>query len=116
MRPKAKALLYDIQQACALLERFTGGKTFDDYVGDALLRSGAERQLEIIGEALNQLSKVDRDAAERIDDHRRIIALRNILIHGYAKVDHRVIWNIVERNLPILRTEVDALLREAQST
>lgn len=39
-----------------------------------------------------------------------MIALRNILVHAYAKVDHRVLWNIVERDLPALRREVDALL------
>lgn len=48
-----------------------------------------------------------------MSDHRRIIALRNILIHGYAKVDHRVIWNILEHNLPNLRREVDALIADA---
>lgn len=115
MPPEAKAFLHDIQRACALLERFTSGKAFDDYASDALLRSGTERQLEIIGEALNQLSKTDPEAVKRISHHRRIIALRNILAHGYAKVDHRVIWNIVGQDLPVLRREVDALMREGQA-
>jgi uncharacterized protein with HEPN domain len=113
MDPKAGTLLYDIQQAATLVERFTGGKTFDDYDRDPLLRSGVERQLEIIGEALNQLAKVDQGRVARITDYRRIIALRNILIHGYARVDHRVVWNIVERNLPTLGHEIDDLLRES---
>jgi uncharacterized protein with HEPN domain len=47
----------------------------------------------------------------RITDYRRIIALRNILAHSYARVDHQVIWNIIERSLPLLRREVDALMR-----
>lgn len=115
MRPEAKAFLHDIQSACALLERFVSDKAFDDYAGDALLRSGTERQLEIVGEALSQLSKIDPESAKRISHHRRIIALRNILVHGYAKVDHRVIWNIVEHDLPVLRREVDALMREGQA-
>jgi uncharacterized protein with HEPN domain len=112
MDPSARALLYDIQQAGMLVERFTGRKAFQDYVHDPLLRSGVERQLEIIGEALNQLAKIDPDEVTRITDYRRIIALRNILVHGYARVDHQVIWNIVERRLPVLRREVDALMRE----
>ena len=111
MDPRARALLYDIQQAGMLVERFTSGKALDDYLRDPLLRSGVERQLEIIGEALSQLTKIDPDEVARIRDYRRIIALRNILIHGYARVDHRVIWNILDRSLPILRREVDALLR-----
>jgi uncharacterized protein with HEPN domain len=112
MDPKAGALLYDIQQAGMLVERFTRGKTFDHYEHDPLLRSGVERQLEIIGEALNQLARIDPERAARVTDYRRIIALRNILVHGYAKVDHRVIWNIVERSLPILGREIDGLLHE----
>lgn len=93
------------------MERFTSGKAFDDYARDPLLRSGVERQLEIIGEALGQRAKVDPAEVARITDYRRIIALRNILVHGYARVDHRVIWNILDRNVPVLRQEVDALMR-----
>jgi uncharacterized protein with HEPN domain len=112
MDPKARALLYDVQQCGILLERFLSGKIFDDYVADPLLRSAVERQLEIIGEALSQLSKIDPANAARVSDYRRVVALRNILIHGYAKVDNRVIWNILEQSLPVLCQQVDALLRE----
>ena len=100
MGPKARALLYDIQQAGTLVERFSSGKSFDEYVADPLLCSGVERQLEIIGEALNRLAKIGPYAVARITDYRRIIALRDILAHGYARVDHQVIWNIIERSLP----------------
>ena len=112
MDPKAGALLYDMQQAAGLVERFTSGKVFDDYANDPLLRSAVERQRESIGEAVNQLARIDPETVASITDHCRIIALRSILVHGYAKVDDRVIWNIVERNLPVLRREVDALGRE----
>ena len=112
MDPRARTLLYDIRQAGTLVEDFTTGKSFDDYVAEPLLRSGVERQLEIIGEALNQLAKLAPDEVAKVTDYRRIIALRNVLIHGYAKVDHRVIWNILEQSLPVLRTEVGALMGE----
>jgi uncharacterized protein with HEPN domain len=113
MNPKARALLYDMQQAGTLAEKFISGKSFDDYVTDPLLRSGVERQREIIGEALNQLAKIDPGNATTITDYRRIIALRNVLIHGYARVDHQVISNILERSLPALRREVDALMHQS---
>lgn len=45
-----------------------------------------------------------------LSEHRRIIALRNILIHGYAEVDDRLVWDVVETKLPVLRREVEALL------
>ncbi|HKV27374.1 MAG TPA: HepT-like ribonuclease domain-containing protein [Candidatus Acidoferrales bacterium] len=47
---------------------------------------------------------------QRISEHRRIIAFRNILIHGYAEVDDRLVWDIIEAKLPILRRETEALL------
>jgi uncharacterized protein with HEPN domain len=58
---------------------------------------------------------VDDVLASRISERRRIIAFRNILIHGYADVDDRLVWDVVKTKLPALRREVDALLAEAES-
>lgn len=77
-----------------------------------MLRSAVERQFEIIGEALVQLSRLDEALAARISEYRRIIAFRNILIHGYAQVDDRIVWDILETKLPILRREVRMLLEQ----
>jgi uncharacterized protein with HEPN domain len=69
MRPlEVREYLFDIQEACDLLERFAAGKSFDDYRADPLLRSAVERQFEIIGEALRQAIKLDLDLAARITD------------------------------------------------
>lgn len=112
MRSEAKKYLYDIQQAAELIATFTAGKTLADYEGDAMLRSAMERQFEIIGEALAQLARLDEALVSRISEYRRIIAFRNILIHGYTGVDHRIVWDIVESKLPTLRREVAGLLEE----
>jgi Protein of unknown function DUF86 len=61
-----------------------------------------ERQFEIIGEALKQLSKVAPDIASKISDCRQIIAFRNIIIHGYAVLDKAIVWKVVHRHLPAL--------------
>lgn len=110
MRLEAKKYLYDIQQAALRIAEFTSGKRLDDYRTDPMLRSAVERQFEIIGEALAQLAKLDDALVRRISEHRRIIAFRNILIHGYAEVDDRLVWDIIESKLPILRRETEALL------
>jgi uncharacterized protein with HEPN domain len=110
MQPEARKYLHDVLQAAELLAEFTRAKSFEDYAEDALLRSGVERQFEIIGEALSQLSKVDSETAARISGHRRIIAFRNILIHGYAQVDDRIVWDLVQSRLPGLRDEAAKLL------
>lgn len=103
--------LFDIQQAARALSEFVTGRNWDDYQRDAMLRAAVERQFEIIGEALAQLAKRDTAMAAQINEHRRIIAFRNILIHGYADVDDRLVWDIVETRLPTLRRQVDALLQ-----
>ena len=110
MQLETKKYLYDIQQAAERMSNFSAGKRFDDYRSDAMLRAAIERQFEIIGEALAKLIRMEQTIAGRITDHQRIIAFRNVLIHGYADVDDRLVWDIVEAKLPILRREVDALL------
>jgi uncharacterized protein with HEPN domain len=112
LQREARKYLYDIQQAAALIAIFTDGRSYDEYLADVMLRSAVERQFEIIGEAMTQLSKLDAAIAGRISEHRDIIAFRNILIHGYASVNHRLVWSVVETGLSILRREVDDLMGE----
>jgi uncharacterized protein with HEPN domain len=111
MRLESKKYLYDILQAAKSLEQFSSGKSFGDYQADSLLRSATERQFEIIGEALRRLSKDDPASAAQIHEHRRIIAFRNILIHGYADVDDRVVWDVLQTKIPNLLREVEGLLK-----
>lgn len=110
MRLESRKHLFDIKRALALLAEFTAGKEFVDYAGDAMRRAAVERQLEVVGEALAQLAKLDPAIAEGISEFRRIIAFRNILIHGYADVDDRLVWAVVETKLPVLSREVGVLL------
>jgi len=113
MRPEGKKYLYDIRKAGELLAEFATGKTFADYAADALFRSAVERQFEVIGEALSQAIKLEPDLANSISEARRIISFRNILIHGYAAVSNQVVWDVLQKDLPRLRCEVDELLNEA---
>ena len=110
MQLEARKYLYDIQQAASLLDEFVTGKTFADYQRDAMLRAAVERKFEIIGEAMTQLAKIDKAVAAQITEYQRIISFRNVLIHEYADVDDRLVWDVVETNLPTLIREVDALL------
>ncbi len=110
MRPESRKFLFDIQTAAKLLAEFTEGKSFTDYAADPMLRSAVERQFEIIGEALAQLAKIDHEAANLISDWRRIVDFRNVLAHGYAVVDDRLVWDIVQSKLSTLEREVARLL------
>ncbi len=110
MQLEARKYLYDIQKAAGFLDEFVTGKTFADYQRDAMLRAAVERKFEIIGEAMTKLAKVDKAVAAQISDYQRIISFRNVLIHEYADVDDKLVWDVVETNLPTLVREVDALL------
>ena len=112
MRIEARKLLYDMQRAAALLTEFTAGKTFADCEREAMMRAAVEREFEIVGEAMTQLARVDEAVAASITHYQRIIAFRNVLIHGYANVDDELVWNVVETRLPTLVSEIDALLEK----
>ena len=114
MKLEARKYLHDIERAATLIEVFVAGKAAVDYAENAMLRSAVERQFEIIGEAVGQLARTDESAVERISDYQRIIAFRNILIHGYADVDDRLVWNVVETRLPNLIAEVRGLLASGE--
>ena len=110
MRLEAKKLLEDIRQASERILEFTENKALSDYTGDALLRSGVERQFEIIGEALNRLAKAEPDAANQISHYKRVISFRNILIHGYDIVENSVVWDVITKDLPPLFKQVRTML------
>ena len=99
-----------MRDAAADVAAFAQGKSLADYLSDKQFRWSIERGFEIIGEALTQLAKIDSELAKKITDNRKIISFRNVLIHGYSQVNHATTWDIVERNLPILQRELDALL------
>jgi uncharacterized protein with HEPN domain len=110
MRLEVLKYLFDIERAALLLQSFIAGKSREQYGADPLLQSAVERQFEIIGEAVAQLAKIDASVAERIPDFRRLIAFRNILIHGYADVDHDIVWNLSQTRLPELLRVIQPML------
>jgi uncharacterized protein with HEPN domain len=110
MRPEAQKYLYDIREACRKLEEFTKKCSLEDYLADEMLQSAVERQFEVVGEALSQLRKIDASLTASIPDCRRIIAFRNILIHGYATIRHDTVWGVVQSDLPVLSRHIRKLL------
>lgn len=113
--PEVLKFLFDALEACDLLERFTRGKSFEDYSSDPMLRSAVERQLEIVGEALNRALRLDPSLADGISDAPRIVAFGNRLAHGCAGVSDPVVWGVLEGSLPRLRREVRALLEKGEA-
>jgi len=110
MQLESKKLLEDVRLACERILEFTKDKELSDYTCNGLLRSGVERQFEIIGEALNRLTKIAPEVTNQISHHKRVISFRNILIHGYDIVEDPIVWDVITNDLPELYEQVKTML------
>ena len=110
MHPRAPKLLEDIRSAADFVKTATHGVALEQFKQDRLLRQAVERNFEIIGEAMRRLEKDDLDTVSRIADYRRIIAFRNVLIHGYDVIDPAIVWSAIADDLAPLLRDVQALL------
>ena len=110
MEIEIKKYLFDIKESIDSIEKYLGAKRdFKVYSTDKMLRRAIEREFEIIGEAMNRIDKLD--SALNISSKKKIINMRNRVIHGYDKVDDELIWGTIVRHLPILKIEIENLLR-----
>jgi len=104
-----KACLKDIEQAIFEINEFLPKeRNFFAFQKDLKTRKAVERNIEIIGEAMDRILKADPKI--QITDSRKIVDTRNRIIHGYDIVSDDVIWLIVNKSLPILEQEVKKLL------
>lgn len=111
MIPEEKKLLRDIEQAVLNVDVHLAGKRdFQEYATNITKRRAVERELEIIGEATNNLLKRETDFL--LTSARKIVNLRNRIIHAYDDVDEIIVWNVIVNNLPVLLREVQKLLVE----
>ncbi len=102
--------LSDISHAIKLIEEFTSSiKNYNSFLEDIKTQSAVERQLSIIGEAINKYDLLHLE--EKIDDSRKIIGFRNRLIHAYDSVDPTIIWAIIKNHLPLLKKEILQFLK-----
>jgi len=101
--------LWDMLNAIHLIKEFTANLTYDAYLESVLTQSAVERQLEILGEAARRLSQEFRQAHPEID-WRRIIGLRNILIHRYDEIREQTIWTVITSELETLMTRLEPFL------
>ncbi|WP_396210593.1 DUF86 domain-containing protein [Flavobacterium sp.] len=107
-----KTWLYDILNSINEIESYfvDTPKIFEIYQNDLRTKRAIERNIEIIGEAMNRILK--ENSSIEISNSRKIVDVRNRIIHGYDSVSDDVIWGIVIKNLPVLKSEVTHLLNE----
>jgi uncharacterized protein with HEPN domain len=107
-----KTWLYDVLQSINEIDSYYENKpkVFEEYITDTKTKRAIERDLEIIGEAVNRILKKDKSFV--LENAEKIIGTRNRIIHGYDKISDDLIWSIVINHLPKLKIEVSGLLGE----
>lgn len=113
MTHRPQKYLQDMLDSCSFLIDVSQGKTEQDLRNDRLFRAGVERELQNVGEALHQLQRLDGEMAALIPEHRRIIGMRHVLVHGYDAIEPQTIWYVVTDKLPELREVLRGLLGQA---
>lgn len=110
MNNNIRKFLFDIHVSIESIENYLGNKRdFKVYLENKMLRRAVERELEIIGEAMNCINKLD--GAVTISGMKQFIGLRNRVIHGYDKIDDEIVWGTIVRHLPTLNSEISNLLQ-----
>lgn len=106
--------LYDIKMAIDEIDSYfaNGQKDFSKYRNNLMLKRAVERDLEIIGEAINRIITRDNDFENKITNAKAIIGLRNQVIHAYDNISDENIWSILINHLPKLKSEIDILIVE----
>ena len=112
MDREIKTWLYDVLQAIIQIESYFEDKPkiFEDYSKDIKTKRAVERDVEIIGEAINRILKKDNNF--EIENAQKIIGTRNRIAHGYDKISDDLIWSIVINHLPKLKAEITSMLEK----
>lgn len=112
MDNEIKTWLYDIMNSIGEIESFflDRPKLFAEYQKDIRTKRAVERNIEIIGEAMSRILK--EDGSIEISNSRKIVDVRNKIIHGYDSVSDDIIWGIIINYIPTLKTEVKRYLEE----
>jgi uncharacterized protein with HEPN domain len=109
MKHDVKVWLEDISNAIReIFEFLPEPLNYSDFENDLKTRKAVERNIEIIGEALNRILKTDPEIS--ISDSRKIVDTRNRIIHGYDSVTADILWLIIQKSLPILKSDIESLL------
>ena len=106
--------LYDIKMTIEEIDGYFENteKDFFEYRKNIMLKRAIERNLEIIGEAMNRILKRDNSFENKISNSKSIIGLRNQVIHAYDNISDENIWSILINHLPKLKSEIDNLIEE----
>ncbi len=106
-----KVIFEDILKFCSKIERYIEGLTKEIFEKREMVIDAVLRNLELVGEASNRLTKEFQDKHSNIP-WKKLIGLRNIVIHAYSDVDLDIIWDIITKNIPGTRKSIQQIYNE----
>jgi uncharacterized protein with HEPN domain len=106
-----KLFIMDMLESINKIEKYIEGLNYEQFIRDEKTKDAVVRNLEIIGEAANQIPKEIQQKFSNVP-WAQIIAMRNRMIHGYFAIDYRIVWDIVKIDIPLLKKELELILRK----
>lgn len=96
------------------IQRYVAGKSKTDFIADTILQDAVLRNLGIIGEAARKILAASPEFAVQHPEIplAKINATRNRIVHDYEEIDFDVIWNLIARDVSVLRPEIDTALKK----
>jgi uncharacterized protein with HEPN domain len=113
MRRSHLHFLDDIKEACGNIQTYTKGMSYRQFLSDRLTQDAVIRNFEVIGEATNNLPE-DLKARYPSVAWKQIAGLRDILAHGYFRIDYEVVWGIVTDRIPGFKKDIAKILKEEE--
>ena len=109
MKPRSEAYILHIRDAILAIELYGSAHSFEEFMKSPWDQAALTRHLEIIGEAAVQLSDEYKHSHPEIP-WRRLADFRNVLIHEYFAIDPQLVWEIIEKDLPTLKKQIETLV------
>ena len=103
--------LEHIYNAIVTIEEYANGKVYEDIVSDKILRHALTWNIQVIGEESNKLSK-EFIGAHPATNWRGVIGMRHVLVHDYYQIDEEGLWNVIEVDIPVLKTQIKQYISE----
>ena len=111
MKKDHKVFLKHILDSINYINEYTSGKSLQEFLNSIETQDAVMRRLAVIGEAAKNLPIPTRER-HKVIDWKAVIGLKNILVHEYFGIDMKVLWNIIKKDLPHLKSEVAKMLKK----